>query len=185
MANELADIFLAKYQKCTSKTPTAAGFNTYGSRLGELLVHEAEVYELLQNHLHPNIMGFQGSLVMNGRVRGLCLDKYDETLSERWESSKPLDVEACMKEIKAGVEYLHLLGLAHNDVKPSNILLKYADGSGDMLAISDFETCYPEGAKLVLKLVLWAVRILLLRTTSLQCVILKDIYVEKSESHRS
>jgi serine/threonine protein kinase len=143
LLSNVADVYI--------KTPTAAGFNTYGSRLGELFVHEAEVYELLKTHPHPNIMGFQGSLVLNGRLRGLCLDKYDQTLAERFESDKPVDIEACVNGIEAGIAHLHRLGLAHNDIRPSNILLKYTDENGDTPVIGDLDVCHPDGTELDLK----------------------------------
>lgn len=80
-------------------------------------------------------------------LRGLCLERCVETLAERYESEMPFDILACITGIKAGIKHLHQRGLAHNDIRPSNILLK----KDDTAVIIDFDTYHPIGMELVLK----------------------------------
>lgn len=55
----------------------------------------------------------------------------------------PLDVDKCMRGIEDGVQHLHGLGLIHNDLNPSNIMM-----DGGNAVIIDFDSCKVEGARL-------------------------------------
>lgn len=74
------------------------------------------------------------------------------TLSAKVRSGDPFNREACLHGIEDGVEHLHRLGLVHNDLKPSNIMV---DGDGATPVIIDFDSCRREGEKLGLK---WGTR---------------------------
>ncbi len=49
-----------------------------------------------------------------------------------------------MQGLKAGVNHLHALGLAHNDINPLNVM--FSD-SGEPVLL-DFDTCQPLGTEL-------------------------------------
>ncbi|KAF5000376.1 hypothetical protein FGRMN_1844 [Fusarium graminum] len=116
-----------------------------GRNIKNIVLAEAEIGELLMDHHHPNIARYWGCDVVDGRIRGLCYGKYVMTLSERAESGVPLDVEYCLQGIRDGLDHLHGLGLAHNDINPNNIMLD----AGDNPVIIDFDSCKPEGEHLL------------------------------------
>lgn len=71
---------------------------------------------------HPvktNVRGFKVSMIQE-RVTGGSLEDIANTDILR---SNPYEMKRVMKEILKGVEYLHKKAVAHNDIKPANILL--------------------------------------------------------------
>lgn len=81
-----------------------------------------------------------------GRIRGLYFVKYPLSLSQQVKENIPLDVEFCLQEIKKGVAHLHGLGLIHNDLNPTNIII-----DSDNPVIIDFDSYKQVGKKLGLK----------------------------------
>ncbi|KAF5641856.1 kinase-like domain protein [Fusarium tjaetaba] len=113
----------------------------------QLLLHEAKIYEILREHPHPNLGQSLGCVVgEDGRLEGLALLKYKTTLSERaHDISFGLGQrEKCIAAIKSVLEHLHSLGLAHNDLSPSNIM--FTDKGEPVLL--DFDACHPVGTEL-------------------------------------
>ncbi|KAF2241352.1 hypothetical protein BU26DRAFT_440672 [Trematosphaeria pertusa] len=120
----------------------------------ELLLHEAETLERLAHHKqHPNIIRYHGCIVERDRIVGIVLDRHPVTLQQRFtgdtENLSPddagmFDKDLCIKKIKSAVEHIHSLGLAHNDLNPSNIMLN----QGEPIII-DFGSCQPFGKALV------------------------------------
>ncbi|KAH8164427.1 hypothetical protein CIB48_g3816 [Xylaria polymorpha] len=108
------------------------------------ILNEAEVCEILRNHPHPNIARYIGCIIKDGRIKGLAFDKYPVTLYDMLENMTPFDKDRCMSGIEAGVRHLHDLGLVHNDLNPANIMM-----DGDNPIIIDFDSCKPEGEKLL------------------------------------
>ncbi|KAI9836916.1 MAG: hypothetical protein M1837_003233 [Sclerophora amabilis] len=108
-----------------------------------ILFEEAEVLELLKqqdhhHHHHPNIVRYHGCTVNRGNITGLALERYGVMLQYRYEDvPHDLDIAACINGIRAGVKHLHSLGLAHNDLNPTNIGL---DGDDNPI-ILDFGSC--------------------------------------------
>lgn len=76
----------------------------------------------------------------------MCFVKYPLSLSQQVKKNIPLDVEFCLQEIKKGVAHLHRLGLIHNDLNPTNIMM-----NGDSPVLIDFDSCKQVGRKLGLK----------------------------------
>jgi hypothetical protein len=114
--------------------------------LPQLLLSEAEVLQFVENNRDPNIIRFHGCTVNRNRVTGIALEKHSVILQYRHEDvPHPLDVDACMHGIRAAVTYLHSLGLAHNDLNPTNIAL---DG-GDNPILLDFGSCRKFGEGLL------------------------------------
>jgi len=90
-------------------------------------VQEALVMDRVSNINHKNIIGYHGCLVRDGRVTGIVLDRYERDLMGYFSLSDtkdvPLDAEKRMVELESAVSHLHSAGLAHNDLKPSNVML--------------------------------------------------------------
>ncbi|KAI1463760.1 uncharacterized protein F4812DRAFT_463320 [Daldinia caldariorum] len=79
------------------KKPSLLDFNPATStQLGNQLLIEAEVCQILMAHPHPNIKLRMGEVV---------------------------DIDRCMKGIESGVRHLHTLGFIHNDLSPHNIMM--------------------------------------------------------------
>ncbi|KAI1767734.1 serine/threonine kinase [Hypoxylon sp. FL1150] len=115
-------------------------------KLSELLLNEAEICETLRRHPHPNIAQYLGCIVEAGRIRGLCFVKYSMTLPQRLKQGPSFNKDLYLQGITRGVTHLHKLGLIHNDLKPSNIMM-----DGDNPVIIDFDSCKREQERLGLK----------------------------------
>lgn len=115
------------------------------------MMNEILVYEILKDNPHPNIAIYTGCVVSGDLIRGLCFMRYKMTLAERLRDSKAFDHGICLREIEAGIRHLHSLGLVHNDINPSNIMIS----ENDRPVIIDFDTCYQNGEKLGSKAGTW------------------------------
>ncbi|KAL9129213.1 MAG: hypothetical protein Q9217_002282 [Psora testacea] len=108
----------------------------------ELLLHEAQICEVLRQHPHKNIASYLGCISDGGLIKGLCFVRYEETLSDRLRDPKrPLNLSECLKGVKDGLDHLHSLGLNHNDINPRNIMLN----KQDVPVIIDFDSYQWEG----------------------------------------
>lgn len=121
--------------------------------MAESLLKEAAICELLKQHPHPNLATYLGCQVSsNERVTGLCFVKYQRTLMQevnpgcfmkwrlRLERAKGgkdgKDYKRVLAVIEAGIRHIHSLGLVHNDINPSNVML-----NGDEVVIIDLGSC--------------------------------------------
>ena len=96
--------------------------------LPQLLLSEAEMLQFLEQIPHPNIIRFHGCTINRGRITGIALKKHSIILQYRHKDvPHPLDIDACMHGIRAGVTHLHSLGIGHNDLNPANIALDFND----------------------------------------------------------
>ncbi|KAI0516905.1 kinase-like protein [Xylaria bambusicola] len=116
----------------------------------EIYIGEAQITELLSRIPHKNIVRYYGCQARDGRITGILLQRHKYTLLEYflWDlhkSSAALDPRRFMAELGSAVAHLHANGLAHNDLKPSNILL---DGD-HMPVVIDFGSCRPFGGRLL------------------------------------
>lgn len=111
--------------------------------LVHLVVEEAEICEILNKDPHPNIVRYLGCLVEDNRITGLCFEKCTSTLSDKLADSTPEERIMYYEGIEKGVGHLHQLGLIHNDLNPSNIIM-----NGDTPVIIDFDCCRPNGKRL-------------------------------------
>ncbi|KAF2843907.1 hypothetical protein T440DRAFT_559878 [Plenodomus tracheiphilus IPT5] len=114
--------------------------------LPQMILGEAEVLQFLEQNPHPNVIRFHGCTVNRGRFTGIALEKHRVILQYRHEDvPHSLDVDACMRGIRAGVKHLHSLGLAHNDLNPTNIAID----SDDNPILLDFGSCRRIGEDLL------------------------------------
>ncbi|OIW34253.1 hypothetical protein CONLIGDRAFT_567185 [Coniochaeta ligniaria NRRL 30616] len=110
-----------------------------------LLLEEAYTLEKLSRHPHPGIVQYHGCRVRRGFVTGLVLDRHIDDLKNYVRKQKgPLDKGPFMEALESAVGHLHSLGLAHNDVNPSNILVNAAG----LPVLADFDSCHGVGTKL-------------------------------------
>lgn len=141
------DLTLAPYpvpDKVFPKEPKLVSYNPQTSRVKprELLLHEAQICEILREHPHRNIASYLGCISEGGLIKGLCFVRYEETLSDRLRDLKrPLNLSECLKGVRDGLNHLHSLGPNHNDINPCNIMLN----KQDVPVIIDFDSCEWEG----------------------------------------
>jgi serine/threonine protein kinase len=109
---------------------------------GDDMMAEAEIYEILKNHPHPNICVYYGCVREGNYLTAICLKKYERTLKSAVDSGTVLDRDAILNGISAGLRHLHdTLGFVHNDINHTNIML---DSSSSPIII-DFDSCVPIG----------------------------------------
>ncbi|KAI9744993.1 MAG: hypothetical protein M1835_002636, partial [Candelina submexicana] len=129
---------------CYVKRPSLLEYGDPGlgeTDLSDLLLNEAEVCEALIQSPHPNIAHYLGCQVRDGRIRGLCFASYNTTLSDQLNDyTRPLI--KCLDGVKCGIQRIHSLGLIHNDINPSNVMMS-AEG---VPVIIDFDSCKAEGS---------------------------------------
>jgi serine/threonine protein kinase len=125
------------------KRPRLLFYGLGGLDYGSHVLVEVEACEVLRKHPHPNIATYLGCVVKEGRIRGLVFSKYSVTLSQLLKDGSVFDREHCLQGIEAGVRHMHNLGLVHNDLNPSNIMM-----DGDNPVIIDFDSCRREGEEL-------------------------------------
>ncbi|KAI0194767.1 kinase-like domain-containing protein [Xylaria flabelliformis] len=126
------------------------GLNCYESMKGtnyvpKSVLEETTVMEQVSKTPHPNIIKYHGCRVNRGRITALVLELLDQTLTQFKSDGKlqSLDKDKFVRALQSAVDYLHSLGLAHNDINPDNIMVK--DG---MPVLIDFGSCAPVGQRL-------------------------------------
>lgn len=109
------------------------------------LLEETIIMEQIFKAPHPHIIGYLGCRVHRGRITSLLLERLDKTLLQyvKEPSFSQLDKIKLVEGLESAVAHLHSLGLAHNDINPTNIMIK--DG---MPVLIDFGSCQPFGGRL-------------------------------------
>ncbi|KAH9807358.1 3-phosphoinositide-dependent protein kinase [Teratosphaeria destructans] len=117
--------------------------------VADCFLNEATVLEKLMKHPHRNLAKYDGAVVGDGRIRQLCLQRYDCSLTQYLrQHGSIIDREQrlmLLDDIKSGIQHLHDLEYAHNDINPDNICVD-SDGRA---VIVDFDSCLPYGQKLL------------------------------------
>lgn len=113
--------------------------------LPELTLAEVNTLELLRENPHPNIIRYHGCLIKRDRIVGIVFDRHPRTLFQRLEHRRHFDIDICMSSITSAVKHLHSLGLAHNDLNPSNIMVDEFDTA----VVIDLGSCQPFGNDLI------------------------------------
>ncbi|KAJ5550934.1 hypothetical protein N7461_005632 [Penicillium sp. DV-2018c] len=114
--------------------------------LGLWLLHEARMCELLINKSHKNIAQYLGCVVENDRITGLCFQKYEETLAHRLCDGRYVNNEDCLRQVAAGLDYLHSLDIVHNDIRADNVMFKTQHD--DVPIVVDFDSSAIRGSPL-------------------------------------
>ncbi|KAK1248576.1 hypothetical protein MKX08_006796 [Trichoderma sp. CBMAI-0020] len=109
------------------------------------LGNEIEVMEVLRNQPHPNIVGHHGCHVRRGYITRLVLDRHPHDLNSYLKSGQTVqNEEPSIESLQSAIDHLHTLGLAHNDLNPSNVLVA-EDGSPILI---DFDSARKIGENL-------------------------------------
>ncbi|PXF47799.1 Serine/threonine-protein kinase 16 [Gracilariopsis chorda] len=115
------------------------------NHVNKLLLQEARILEKLKGYQHPNLVAYHGYIERNRQLRGLCLEMCFETLYERLRRlGTQFDIDNCFKGIQRGLEFIHCLGYAHNDINPANIMFR----KDSTPVIIDFDSCTLIGQEL-------------------------------------
>ena len=128
--------------------------STNKTMIANQVLQEVQVYEIFKPQPHPNIAEYYGCEVTNGKISGICFKRYTQSLQQRlnprhlnkraFARSVCLDKKwrtSIIEGIKNGLDYIHALGLVHNDITPANIMLDERDTP----IIIDFGSCRAEG----------------------------------------
>lgn len=131
------------------KAPKLGHYQDGSNDLAVRLLTEARIYEKISRSPHPSLGRYFGCVVEEGRVVRLALQRYSKSLYERLQLEPLEEFDSqqrrdCMDQIEAAATHLHSLGLAHNDISPSNIVF---DDTGQAVLI-DFDCCAPLGSDL-------------------------------------
>ncbi|KAK5699572.1 hypothetical protein LTR97_005701 [Elasticomyces elasticus] len=114
-----------------------------------IVLEEAKVLQSLKQLPHPNLIRFYGCILKDNRIAGLVLEKYPRTLQQYFDQGQNYDfgdfkAKAWMHGLQAGIQHLHSLGLAHNDLNPMNVALDQHDN----VVIIDLGSCRRVGENL-------------------------------------
>ncbi|SJL16867.1 uncharacterized protein ARMOST_20397 [Armillaria ostoyae] len=111
------------------------------------MIHEARICEILMKNPHRNVAEYHGYMEKDGLMARLCFKRYGQTLTDAVEKGtlKAGDIELTLEQIEQGIRHIHRLGLVHNDINPSNILLAEDNVTP---VIIDFDSCCKKGASL-------------------------------------
>lgn len=128
------------------KAPRPCHYRDNSNDLAVRLLNEARIHEKLRGNPHRNVDSYLGCVVEGGRIVRLALKRYSKSLydylqretQEEFTSQQRTD---CMDQIESAAKHLHSLGLAHNDISPSNIMF---DNTGQPVLI-DLDSCAPLG----------------------------------------
>jgi serine/threonine protein kinase len=109
------------------------------------ILDETLIMEQISASAHPNIITYHGCRLRRGRITALLFERLPQTLSQYISTPafQQLDKVAFVNALESAVNYLHSLGLAHNDINPDNIMLR--DG---VPVLIDFGSCAVVGERL-------------------------------------
>lgn len=90
--------------------------------VADRLRSEIEVLERLRKQPHPSIVTYHGCVVREGRITHICLQRYCCNLVEYRDTNlSEAQCSVLLAQIRDGVDFLHSLGIAHNDINPCGL----------------------------------------------------------------
>ncbi len=126
------------------------GLNCYETMKGtnyipKAVLDETVIMEQISKSPHPHIVRYYGCRVKRGRITAILLEPLDQTLAQYASTRdfQQLDKVRFVEALESAVEYVHSMGLAHNDINPDNIMVKER-----MPVLIDFGSCQPFGERL-------------------------------------
>lgn len=108
---------------------------------------EVHALQLVSRHPpHPNIVKYHGCRVRRGFITAIVLERVEgETLWKYALDGGKVDKAPFMAALRSAIVYLHsVVGVAHNDLNPSNIMV----GKDRMPVLIDFGSARPLGCKM-------------------------------------
>ncbi|KAI1781512.1 kinase-like protein [Hypoxylon cercidicola] len=137
------------------KRPSLLTYETSAPRgwIRDVFLGEAQIMEQVSSIQHKNIIRYYGCLKRDRRLAGIILERHKCSLTDffMWQMDKDkdkngtIDSQRFMEELESAIFHLHQAGLAHNDLKPSNILLD----EDNLPVLIDFGSCRPFGERLM------------------------------------
>jgi serine/threonine protein kinase len=114
------------------KTPSLYDFDPYDqtgiAAKQDSQTCEIETYELLQRHPHSNVCVYYGCARKDERVVGIVLRRYPRDLAGVVRNQEEIPNKArIIDDVRSALEHLHALGLVHNVINPTNIMLDRND----------------------------------------------------------
>lgn len=115
-------------------------------------LNEVLTMEKLSKRPHPYIVRYLGCRIRRGRITAIVLEALQWTIGT-YAQDQPsrfaqLDKEAFLAGLESASKFMHSLGLAHNDIHASNIMVRQADDGTVTPVLIDFDTSAPLGARL-------------------------------------
>jgi serine/threonine protein kinase len=96
--------------------------------VADRLKSEAMTLERLSKNPHRSIVTYHGCVVKDGRITHLCLTRCYCNLVEYQEIGPGKEeCERIVEQVRSGLEHLHGLGIAHNDINPGELLFNEGD----------------------------------------------------------
>ncbi|KAK4038198.1 kinase-like domain-containing protein [Parachaetomium inaequale] len=124
-----------------------------GNRPKDQLLDEVRILERVPKTPHPYIVRYLGCRICRGRITAIILESLQWTLRDyahkRRDKFAQLDKEAFLAGLESAVDYIHSLGLAHNDINPYNIMVREADDGSCSPVLIDFDSCGPFRCRLL------------------------------------
>ncbi|KAJ7887635.1 kinase-like domain-containing protein [Mycena olivaceomarginata] len=107
---------------------------------------EMRICEELRQNPHPNICRYLGYVTtLDGNsIAGLCFERHEMNLDSAIEDNFSFNAAAVIEDVRSGLDHLHSLGYAHNDINPGNIVLTKTG----LAVIIDFDSCHKIGESL-------------------------------------
>lgn len=111
---------------------------------------EIDMLERLSARPHRNIVQYIGCVVNDGRVTHICLQKCGGNLAQRLADGVVVQEqhEDVLTQIQDGIEHLHQMGFAHNDINPREFLC--ACGRQTLTDIAIENVCIDDRGKAVI-----------------------------------
>lgn len=125
------------------KAPKLGHYRDDGSDdIAARLLNEARIHERILRNPHPNLDSYLGCVEEEGWLVRLAFERYGKSVYDRFQFGTPEEFTSqqrvdCMDQVEAAAAHLHSLGLAHNDISPSNIMF---DNAGQAVLI-DLDSC--------------------------------------------
>ncbi|KAF2245167.1 hypothetical protein BU26DRAFT_522277 [Trematosphaeria pertusa] len=144
--------------RCYIKKPNLTSFDG-GEDLASFVLQELATCEIIRKQPHRNIATYYGCQISDGRIIGLCFERYRENLMDRINpghlnksmfilsgdrAAERKKAAHYLPGIEQGIRHLHGLGRIHNDINPANIVIS----EDDTPVIIDFDTSSVPGTEL-------------------------------------
>ena len=118
----------------------------------KLLLAEVKNHEFFLQHAHPNLGGYLGCVVQDGRIVQLAFPKYVERLCDKVQRAQKGDLAdfplqellVHIDRVEEAVDHLHALGYAHNDIGALNIMFD----DDDVPVLIDLDSCTKFGGRI-------------------------------------
>lgn len=131
------------------------GLNSFEDMRGtpfvpKAILQETLIMEQISQTVHPNIIQYFGCRTRRGRICALVLEELEQTLTQLVSTPEfgKLDKTKFADGVESAIQYLHSLGLAHNDLNPDNIMVKRGKDGEIQPVLIDFGSCQPYGKAL-------------------------------------